>query len=71
MNKIITSFINNHNIFFPKVKELGKRNASTLGFMPQGGFEDYAKRKCIIIVYDETFAKPSTHSTFISITLNE
>lgn len=46
-------FINNKNKFFERIKELGKKNASTLGFMPQGGFEDYAKSKCIIIAYDD------------------
>ena len=46
-------FINNKNKFFERIKELGKKNASTLGFMPQGAFEDYAKSRCIIIAYDD------------------
>lgn len=46
-------FIDNKNKFFERIKELGKKNASTLGFMPQGAFEDYAKSRCIIIAYDD------------------
>lgn len=42
-------FINNHHALYPAVKKLGRKYASTLGFMPEGGFDDYATRKCIII----------------------
>lgn len=41
-------FINNHHALYPAVKRLGRKNASTLGFMPKGGFDDYAIGKCII-----------------------
>lgn len=41
-------FINNHHALYPVVKKLGRKYASTLGFMPEGGFDDYAIRKCII-----------------------
>ena len=41
-------FINNQHILYPKVKVLGKQCAATLGFMPEGGFDDYARAKCII-----------------------
>lgn len=41
-------FINNHHALYPAVKKLGRKYASTLGFMPEGGFDDYAIGKCII-----------------------
>jgi len=34
---------------FPSVKDLGRKYATTLGFMPDGGFEDYGKKSGIII----------------------
>jgi predicted nucleic acid-binding protein len=46
-------FINKTNKFFPKVVELGKKYSATLGFMPDGGFEDHANKRCIIIAYDD------------------
>lgn len=46
-------FINKTNIFFPDVVALGKKNSATLGFMPDGGFEDHANKRCIIIAYSE------------------
>ncbi len=45
-------FIDHKNKFFTDVKTLGRRNSATLGFMPDGGFEDYAKNKCIIVAHD-------------------
>ena len=42
-------FIDNHHSLFPKVKQLGRKCAATLGFMPEGGFDDYAHRRAIII----------------------
>ena len=44
-----TEFIDNRNRFFENVKALGRKNSATLGFMPEGGFEDHARNKCIII----------------------
>ena len=44
-----TEFIDNHHSLFPAVKRLGKKCAPTLGFMPDGGFDDYARNKGIII----------------------
>ena len=41
--------INNESRFFQDVKTLGKRNSATLGFMPEGGFEDHAQNKWIIV----------------------
>ena len=43
--------INNESRFFQDVKTLGKRNSATLGFMPEGGFEDHAQNKWIIVAY--------------------
>ena len=45
-------FIDNRNKFFEDVKALGRKNSATLGFMPEGGFEDHARNKCIIIAHD-------------------
>lgn len=44
--------INNEHPLFPAVKDLGRKYASTLGFMPDGGFDDYGKRSGIIIAQD-------------------
>lgn len=41
-------FINNHHPLYPAVKRLGKKYSATLGFMPEGGFDDYAVGNCII-----------------------
>lgn len=47
--------INNESRFFQDVKTLGKRNSATLGFMPEGGFEDHAQNRWIIVAYiDDT-----------------
>ncbi len=46
-------FIDNRNRFFEDVKALGRKNSATLGFMPEGGFEDHARNKCIIIAHDD------------------
>lgn len=41
-------YINNLHPLYPAVKNLGKKNNATLGYMPEGGFDDYAIRNCII-----------------------
>ena len=41
-------FINGEHPLYPKVKKLGRKYGATLGFMPEGGFDDYAMRKSII-----------------------
>lgn len=46
-------FIDNTNKFLDDVKALGRKNSATLGFMPEGGFEDHARNKCIIIARQE------------------
>ncbi len=45
--------INSAYKFLPKVKLLGKKNAATLGFMPEGGFDDHANKNCIIIAHKD------------------
>lgn len=50
---MIIECINNESRFFQDVKTLGKRNSATLGFMPEGGFEDHAQNKWIIVAYIE------------------
>ena len=45
-------FIDNKHILFRDVKVLGRKNSATLGFMPEGGFEDHAKNKWIIVAHD-------------------
>lgn len=47
------NFINKTNRFFSDVIALGKKNSATLGFMPDGGFEDHANKRYIIIAYNE------------------
>jgi len=51
MEEIKTEYISHHHRFFPEVIALGNKHSSTLGFMPEGGFLDYAQRKCIIVAY--------------------
>jgi GNAT superfamily N-acetyltransferase len=46
-------FINNHSPLYPQVKTLGKKCAATLGFMPEGGFDDYAMAKSIITASED------------------
>jgi len=38
-------FIDSRNGFFEDVKALGRKNSATLGFMPEGGFEDHARNR--------------------------
>lgn len=33
---------------------LGKKHSATLGFIPDGGFEDHAKKECIIIAHNDS-----------------
>lgn len=45
-------FIDHHHHFLPSVKQLGTKSSATLGFMPDGGFNDHAEKKCIIVAHD-------------------
>lgn len=48
-------FINNRSPLYDQVKALGKKCAATLGFMPEGGFDDYAMAKSIITASDDGY----------------
>lgn len=39
--------------YLATVKALGKANAAPLGVFPEGAFEDYARRKTILVALDE------------------
>jgi ribosomal protein S18 acetylase RimI-like enzyme len=41
-------FIDSSHVLYQAVKKLGRKYAATLGFMPDGGFDDYADRRSII-----------------------
>lgn len=50
---IDVSHLSLNSEFYTKVVALGRKYAATLGFMPEGGFEDHARKKCIIVAHDE------------------
>jgi GNAT superfamily N-acetyltransferase len=45
--------IDENSIHFHDIVALGKKNSATLGFMPKGGFFDYAHRGRIIVLTDD------------------
>lgn len=45
--------IDNQHPLFQSVKDLGRKYAATLGFMPDGGFDDYGKKSGIIIASEK------------------
>jgi predicted nucleic acid-binding protein/GNAT superfamily N-acetyltransferase len=45
-------YIDLHHRFFQDVIRLGKKNASTLGFMPEGGFCDHARQGGILVAHN-------------------
>jgi predicted nucleic acid-binding protein/GNAT superfamily N-acetyltransferase len=45
-------FINQKSNFLPDIINLGKKNSITLGFMPEGGFIEHARKENIIIAYE-------------------
>ena len=53
-DNIKIEYINQHHRFFQDVINLGKKHSSTLGFMPEGGFTEYAQKKCIIIAHNNS-----------------
>lgn len=46
-------FIDGRHSLYQAVKKLGRKYAATLGFMPDGGFEDYAARRTIITASED------------------
>ena len=49
---IETSHIDFKSQFYPKVMALGRKYASSLGFMPEGGFEDHVRKQCVIVAHE-------------------
>jgi predicted nucleic acid-binding protein len=45
--------IDNQSPYLSDVKALGKANAQTLGFFPEGAFDDHAKRGHILVAVDQ------------------
>ena len=45
------TFIDQSSIFLRQVINLGKRNSKTLGYLPEGAYLDQAKKKRIVIAY--------------------
>lgn len=43
--------IDHRSSFLSDVIALGSKNSSTLGFLPVGGFEEHARKRCIIIAH--------------------
>jgi len=50
---MIVREIDQQSVHLAVVKHLGAANSQTLGFFPEGAFDDYARRKQILIVLDE------------------
>jgi predicted nucleic acid-binding protein/GNAT superfamily N-acetyltransferase len=48
-----TEEIDLHSPYLKKVKYLGRLNSTTLGFLPEGAFDEHARRKQIIVALDE------------------
>jgi GNAT superfamily N-acetyltransferase len=46
-------FIDHNSPFLQHVIELGQKNAKTLGLMPKDAYIQQAKRKCIVIAFEE------------------
>lgn len=46
-------FIDSSHVLYQAVKKLGRKYAATLGFMPDGGFDDYADRRSIITASED------------------
>lgn len=49
-----TEAIDLHSPHLRKVKRLGRLNSATLGFLPEGAFDEHAARRQIIVALDET-----------------
>jgi predicted nucleic acid-binding protein len=47
-------FIDENNTFLTDIINLGKKHSMTLGFMPEGGFIEHARKGCIIIAYEKS-----------------
>jgi len=45
--------ISNDSPYLSEVKALGKQNSGTLGFLPEGAFDEYANRKTILVALND------------------
>lgn len=45
--------INENSPYLANVKELGRKNSKTLGFFPDGAFEEYAARRWVLVAHNE------------------
>lgn len=50
---MLIEFIDWNHKLYPAVKRLGTKYKATLGFMPEGGFDDYARVRHLITVSEE------------------
>jgi len=57
-DRIVVKAINEESPFLSRVRTLWRANSDTLGFFPKGAFEDYARKKQILVAVSsgETFA---------------
>jgi hypothetical protein len=39
-----------------KIQELWRRHSDTLGFFPEGAFDEYARKKCVLAAIDDDTA---------------
>ncbi|MCX5891339.1 MAG: GNAT family N-acetyltransferase, partial [Deltaproteobacteria bacterium] len=46
---MIIEYIDEKSRFLPIVKDLGRKNSQTLGFFPEGAFEEHAAKGCVIV----------------------
>jgi predicted nucleic acid-binding protein len=46
---MIIEYIDEKSRFLPIVKDLGRKNSKTLGFFPEGAFEEHAAKGCVIV----------------------
>lgn len=49
MDNIAIERIDENSPYLDKVKELGRRHNETLGFFPEGAFEEHAAKQCVLI----------------------
>ncbi len=60
-------FIDGRHSLYQAVKKLGRKYAATLGFMPDGGFEDYAARRTIITASEDGVLQGYPYESFLNI----
>ena len=53
-DSVHVEYINQTHRLFNDVMSLGKAHSSTLGFMPEGGFIEHAKKQCVIVAHNDS-----------------